>query len=53
MYNCPMHEIADNIQNLPTFATYVCAVAVGVCIIGAGALWVARKHRGDRPLQKG
>ena len=43
MYNYPMHEIAKTIQNLPTYAAYACAAGVGVCTIGAGAYWIARK----------
>ena len=38
MYNGLMCDFYGTIQNLPTCATYVCAAAVGVCIIGAGAL---------------
>ena len=42
MYNCPMYEIDETIHNLPIYAVYVCAAAVGVCTVGAGAIWVAR-----------
>ena len=51
MYNIHMHEIAETIQVLPTYAAYTCAAAVGVCIIGVGTLWVAQKYaRGGRKV---
>ena len=53
MYNIPMHEIAETIQVLPTYAAYTCAAAVGVCIIGVGTLWVAQKYaRGAERLPR-
>ena len=51
MYNIHMHEIAETIQVLPTYAAYTCAAAVCVCIVGVGALWVAQKYaRGGRKV---
>ena len=51
MYNGLMCDFYGTIQNLPTCATYVCAAAVGVCIVGAGAFRVALEcARGGRKI---
>ena len=44
MYNLPVYELSEMVQNLPIYAAYACAAAVGVCTVGACALWVARKY---------
>ena len=51
MSNLFFREISETMQNIPAYVSFICAAGVGICTIGAGTCWLAKKvTRGARQI---